>query len=38
LAGTLTNSSALAVASGITYPITLVTAAGNSYPSTITWP
>lgn len=24
--------------SGITYPITLVTAAGNSYPSTITWP
>ena len=23
---------------GVQYPITLVTAAGNSYPSTITWP
>jgi flagellin-like protein len=28
----------LAMKDGITYPITLVTAAGNSYPSTITWP
>ena len=36
--GTLTNSTALNTQSGITYPITVVTAAGNSYPSTITWP
>jgi flagellin-like protein len=28
----------MAPISGITYPITVVTAAGNSYPSTITWP
>jgi len=28
----------LSMKDGITYPITLVTAAGNSYPSTITWP
>jgi len=39
--GTLTVYNAAAVLSlkdGVQYPLTIVTAAGNSYPSTITWP
>jgi flagellin-like protein len=45
LSGTLSPTAASITAdtgttptSGVTYPITVVTAAGNSYPATITWP
>jgi len=39
--GTLTVYNAAVVLSlkdGVQYPLTIVTAAGNSYPSTVTWP